>query len=107
MPGLGRQSSPVPQPVFVINCRTGQFFETSGRDPHPGFPPGPPLAPVIGRLSGNRYGSLPNWKVLEMVAAYPLPAWISGQWYLVWTRLAPTSAHVSSGLYLSSSAVVG
>ena len=44
MPGLGRISSPVPQPVLVTSWRTGKFFVASGSDPHPGFPPGPPLA---------------------------------------------------------------
>ena len=44
MPGLGRMSRPVPQPVLVISCRTGKFFDASGSDPQPGLPPGPPLA---------------------------------------------------------------
>ena len=52
MPGLGRMSTPVPHPVLVTSWRTGKFFATSGSDPQPGFPPGPPLAATIGRLSG-------------------------------------------------------
>ena len=51
---------PVPHPVLVTSWRTGNCFVGSGSDPHEGFPPGPPLAATIGRLSGYVYGSLPN-----------------------------------------------
>src|SRR6185312_1094353 len=52
MPGFGRMSRPVPQPVFVMTWRTGKFLVASGSEPHPGFPPGPPFAAVMGRFSG-------------------------------------------------------
>ncbi len=50
MPGLGRMSSPVPQPVSVTSSRTGKFLVASGSDPQPGFPPGPPLAATSGQV---------------------------------------------------------
>ena len=50
MPGLGRMSMPVPQPVLVTNWRTGKFLATSGSEPQPGLPPGPPLAATIGQI---------------------------------------------------------
>ena len=31
MPGLGRQSMPVPKPVLVTSWRTGQFFDDVGQ----------------------------------------------------------------------------
>ncbi|CNU56454.1 Uncharacterised protein [Mycobacterium tuberculosis] len=52
MPGLGRMSSPVPHPVLVTSWRTGKLWVASGNGPHPGLPPGPPLAATTGRLSG-------------------------------------------------------
>ena len=33
MPGLGRQSIPVPNPVFVTRLRTGQLLSTIGQRP--------------------------------------------------------------------------
>ena len=52
MPGFGRMSRPVPQPVLVMSWRTGQLAATSGRDPHPGVPPGPPAETPAARAAG-------------------------------------------------------
>ena len=56
MPGLGRISTPVPHPVLVTSWRTGKFFETSGSDPQPGCPPGPPLAADNRQIVGIHVG---------------------------------------------------
>jgi hypothetical protein len=52
IPGFGRRSRPVPNPVSVTRYFTGKFFSGSGSDPQLGLPPGPPVAFTTGRLSG-------------------------------------------------------
>src|SRR6516165_7027615 len=107
MPQLGRASSPVPQPVLVMSSRTGKFFVASGSDPHPGFPPGPPLAATIGRLSGYASGSLPSNRATSSCRVRPsAPPHAE---YPPWSRyhVVPCRKQVYSGLYLKSRSVVG
>src|SRR3954471_15103205 len=78
----------------------------SGSEPQLGFPPGPPFALTIGRLSGKRYESSPASSAASMITDLPLPPNASRPPFSR-NHCAPRNRQAYVGEYLFNSSVVG